>query len=92
MARQLTRGVHSAGKYGIAGGALFGSIMWVLVVALSDKAEGKPSGPAEHWAQNDAMLGAVLVSMSMATGGICAFAATAVWDITSQNLMQPPVA
>ena len=76
----------------MAGGAVFGSAMWVLVVALSDKAEGKPSGPAEHWAQNDAMLGAVLVSMSMTTGGICAFAATAVWDITSQNLMQPPVA
>jgi len=33
----------------VAGGAIFGSIMWVLVVALSDKAEGKPDGPAEHW-------------------------------------------
>ena len=32
------------GKYGVAAGAVFGSIMWMLVVSLSDKAEGKPSG------------------------------------------------
>lgn len=78
-------------KYGVAGGAVFGCLMWVLVVSLSDKAEGKSTGPNEHWAQNDTMLGAVLLSMGMATGGICTFAATAVWDITRQNLMQPPL-
>ena len=25
--------------------------MWVLVVSMTEKAEGKPTGPAEHWAQ-----------------------------------------
>ena len=78
-------------RYGLAGGAIFGSVMWVLVVSLSDKAEGKPTGPSEHWAQNDAMLLAVLLGLGMATGAVCAFAGYAIWDILSQNLMKPPV-
>jgi hypothetical protein len=67
-------------KYGVAGGALFGSAMWAVVVALSDGAEGAAEqGPAEHWAQNNSMLLAVLVSLGMATFGVCAFTFSAVW-------------
>ena len=36
-------------------------------------------GPAEHWAQNNSMLLAVLVSLGMATFGVCAFTFSAVW-------------
>mmetsp|Transcript_28406 Transcript_28406/g.44321 ORF Transcript_28406/g.44321 Transcript_28406/m.44321 type:complete len:89 (+) Transcript_28406:769-1035(+) len=77
------------GKYGLAGGGLFGSLMWVLVVSLSDNAEGKQEGPAEHWAQNNALLLAVLVGLGMATGGICAFTAHAVWDLIMHDFSPP---
>ena len=43
-ARARARSHTHTGKYGVAAGAVFGSIMWVLVVSLSDKAEGKHSG------------------------------------------------
>jgi hypothetical protein len=38
MARMHTPLQHA--KYGVAAGAVFGSAMWALVVALSDGAEG----------------------------------------------------
>eukprot|EP00960_Hanusia_phi_P058006 763740-Hanusia_phi.AAC.1 len=90
FAEKLSKPLHYA-RYGVAGGAIFGSLMWVLVVSLSDKAEGKPTGPSEHWAQNDAMLLAVLLGLGMSTGAVCAFAGYAMWDILSLNLMKPPI-
>ncbi len=75
-------------KYGIAGGAIFGSVLWVLVVSLSDPEESKGSGPTEHWAQDDKVLLAVLLGLGMATGGVCSFAASAVWDLVNQGIVQ----
>jgi hypothetical protein len=69
-------------KYGIAGGALFGSLLWVIVVSLSDsEGDRKGSEPTEHWAQDDKILLAVLLGLGMATGGVCSFAMSAVWDL-----------
>lgn len=84
-------------KYGAGLGALFGSAMWVLVVALSDSAEGqadekskKAAGISEHWAHNNALLLAVLLGLGTATGAILAFVFVAVWDVV-QNGMGPGV-
>mmetsp|Transcript_53937 Transcript_53937/g.110028 ORF Transcript_53937/g.110028 Transcript_53937/m.110028 type:complete len:173 (-) Transcript_53937:98-616(-) len=77
------------GRYGLAGGAVFGSLLWVIVVGLSDPTEDR--GQAEHWAQDNNLLLAVLLGLGMATGGICAFAAAAVWDLVSQGgIVQQP--
>jgi hypothetical protein len=75
-------------KYGVGAGALFGSLMWLLVVSLSDSAEGKPQGPADHWAQNNSILLAVLLGLGMATGGILAFTFVAISDILRQGLAE----
>ena len=71
-------------KYGVGAGAMFGSLLWVLVVSLSDDAEGK-QGPAEHWAQNNSVLLAVLLGLGMSTGGILVFTCTAVYDLVLEG-------
>jgi len=79
-------------KYGAGIGALFGSIMWVLVVALSDSAEGgkkdggKEEGISEHWAHNNALLLAVLLGLGTATGAVLGFVFVAVWDVVQNGL------
>ena len=75
-------------KYGIGAGALFGSLMWVIVVSLSDEAEGKKQGPADHWAQSNSILLAVLLGLGMATGGVLSFTFVAISDILRQGLAE----
>jgi hypothetical protein len=75
-------------KFGVGAGALFGSLMWLLVVSLSDEAEGKTQGPADHWAQSNSILLAVLLGLGMATGGVLAFTFVAISDILRQGLSE----
>eukprot|EP00288_Rhodomonas_lens_P020200 CAMPEP_0177689800 /NCGR_PEP_ID=MMETSP0484_2-20121128/403_1 /TAXON_ID=354590 /ORGANISM="Rhodomonas lens, Strain RHODO" /LENGTH=176 /DNA_ID=CAMNT_0019200255 /DNA_START=60 /DNA_END=590 /DNA_ORIENTATION=- len=87
---KLALPLHHA-KYGIAGGAIFGSLLWVIVVSLSDPEENKGAGPTEHWAQDDKILLMVLLGLGMATGGVCSFAMSAVWDLVrSGGFVQEP--
>jgi hypothetical protein len=77
-------------KYGLGFGALFGSGMWVLVVTLSDSAEGKPEeGVSEHWAHNNTLLLVVLLGLGTATGGILAFVIAALMDVAAHGLAPP---
>ncbi len=77
-------------KYGLGLGALFGSGMWVLVVSLSDSAEGKPEdGVSEHWAHNNTLLLVVLLGLGTATGGILAFVVAALMDVAAHGLAPP---
>lgn len=77
-------------KYGVGLGALFGSGMWVLVVTLSDQAEGKPDeGVSEHWAHNNTLLFVVLLGLGAATGGILGFVAAALLDVAQHGLAPP---
>ena len=76
------------GKYGVGAGALFGSLMWMLVVSLSDEAEGKQQGPSDHWAQSNSILLAVLLGLGMATVGILSFTFVAISDILQQGLAE----
>mmetsp|Transcript_1267 Transcript_1267/g.2997 ORF Transcript_1267/g.2997 Transcript_1267/m.2997 type:complete len:181 (-) Transcript_1267:67-609(-) len=74
-------------KYGLGFGALFGSGMWVLVVSLSDSAEGKPDeGVSEHWAHNNGLLLMVLLGLGTATGGVLGFVAAALLDVVQHGL------
>jgi hypothetical protein len=78
-------------KYGAGLGALFGSAMWVLVVSLSDSAEGKSDGKnqdgiSEHWAHNNALLLIVLLGLGTATGAILAFVGVAVVDVVRNGI------
>ena len=80
------------GKYGVGIGAIFGSLMWLIVVTLTDSAEGKPQGPSDHWAQNNSVLLVVLLGLGTATGGVLGFTMAAVTDIISQGrMMETPI-